>query len=95
MKSNENSIADVLKELIAKNKWQRGLDKTDVPAAWFDVMGPGVKSYTLNVEFNDGTLYVQLSSSVLRQELMYGKEKIVRMLNEHLRRDVVKEVILR
>ncbi len=39
MKSNENSIADVLKELIAKNKWQRGLDKTDVPAAWFDVMG--------------------------------------------------------
>ncbi|MFY7665051.1 DUF721 domain-containing protein [Flavobacterium sp.] len=95
MKSNENSIAAVLQELIARNKWQRGLDKTEVPAAWFDVMGSGVKSYTLAVDFNEGTLYVQLSSSVLRQELQFGKDKIVKMLNEHLRRDVVKEVVLR
>jgi hypothetical protein len=38
---------------------------------------------------------VQLSSSVLREELSYGKEKIIKMLNEELGKDIVKKLILR
>jgi hypothetical protein len=37
---------------------------------------------------------MELSSSVLREELSHGKTKIVTMINE-LRRDVVKDVVLR
>jgi hypothetical protein len=40
-------------------------------------------------------LYVALSSAVLREELSYGKDKIIKMINEELRKDVVKEIILR
>jgi hypothetical protein len=38
---------------------------------------------------------MELSSSVLREELSHGKTKIVTMINEELRRDVVKDVVLR
>ncbi|MDX1784359.1 MAG: DciA family protein, partial [Aequorivita vladivostokensis] len=41
------------------------------------------------------TLYVQLSSSVLREELSYGKEKIVKLLNEELGKELIKKVVLR
>jgi hypothetical protein len=41
------------------------------------------------------TLYVELTSAVLREELSYGKEKIISMINDELGREVVKEVILR
>jgi hypothetical protein len=58
------------------------------------IMGNGVNSYTKNVVLKGSTLYVELSSSVLREELSHGKSKIVKMINEELRR-VVRDVVLR
>jgi hypothetical protein len=54
-----------------------------------------VNNYTKNVVLKGSTLYVELSSSVLREELSHGRSKIVAMINEELRRDVVKDVVLR
>ena len=93
--SNESSIADVLKEIIEKNKLQPGIDEVVVKEAWKSLMGNGVNSYTRNVILKNGTLYVELTSAVLREELTYGKEKIIALINEELRRDVVKNVVLR
>ena len=44
--SNENSISEVLKEFIAVNKLQNGIDKIDVELAWKDLMGNGIVNYT-------------------------------------------------
>jgi hypothetical protein len=40
-------------------------------------------------------LYVALSSSVLREELSYGKQKIVDMLNDAIGKKVVSKLVLR
>lgn len=58
-------------------------------------MGNGVNTYTRNVILKGSTLYVELGSSVLREELTHGKSKIVKMINEELGREVVKDVVLR
>jgi hypothetical protein len=58
-------------------------------------MGPAIQKYTTAIKLQNDTLYVQLSSSVLREELSYGKEKIIRMLNEELGKDLVKKLVLR
>ena len=71
------------------------MDQIDVKDAWKNLMGNGVNNYTKNVVLKGSTLYVELSSSVLREELSHGKSKIVAMINEELRRDVVKDVVLR
>jgi hypothetical protein len=93
--SNESSIGDVLKEIIQVNKLQPGIDQIAVKEAWVSLMGNGVNSYTKNVTLRGTTLYVELTSSVLREELSHGKSKIVAMINEELRREIVKEVVLR
>jgi hypothetical protein len=93
--NNEGSIGDVLKEFIEKNKLQAGMDKIDVEEAWKSLMGNGVNSYTKEVVLKGTTLYVSLTSAVLREELSYGKQKIIKMINEELRKEVIKEVILR
>ena len=93
---NDNSpIGDVLKEFIQANKLQPGIDKIDVRDAWKSLMGNGVNNYTSEIMLKNGILYVALTSAVLREELSYGKEKIVKMINEELGREVVKEVVLR
>lgn len=71
------------------------MDVISVESAWKNLMGNGVNSYTRNVTLRGNKLYVELTSSVLREELHYGKEKIIRMLNEELGRDIIQEVILR
>ena len=93
--SNEGTIGDVLKQFIEKNKLQSGMDKIDVQEAWKSLMGNGVNSYTKEVVLKGSTLYVSLTSAVLREELSYGKEKIIKMINEELRKEVVTNVILR
>ena len=93
--SNEGSIGDVLKEFIEKNKLQAGMDKIDVEEAWKSLMGNGVNNYTKEIVLKGTTLYVSLTSAVLREELSYGKQKIIKMINEELRKEVIKEVIFR
>lgn len=95
-RNNEHlKLSDALKEFVEENKLQEGLDKVNVKDAWSNLMGNGVNHYTTNVQLKRETLYVDLSSSVLREELSYGKEKIVAMLNEHLGKDLIKKIILR
>ncbi len=93
--NNESSIGDVLKEFIQSNKLQPGIDQISVKEAWVSLMGNGVNSYTKNVTLKGKTLYVELSSSVLREELSHGKSKIITMINEELKREIVKSIVLR
>ncbi len=93
--NNDSSIGDILKEIIEANKLDKGLNQISVVDAWKNLMGNGVNNYTRNVLLKGSTLYVELTSSVLREELSYGKDKIIKMINEELGREVVKDVVLK
>jgi len=98
MAKRQNShlnMGDALNEFIKENKLQKGIDKVDTKEAWAKLMGNGVNNYTTQVELKNETLFVSLSSSVLRQELSMGKSKIIAMLNEELGKDLVKKLVLR
>lgn len=88
------SISQALGEFVEKNKLSKGIDKVDVTSAWF-ALNPAFETYTTSIRFDRETLFVNLSSSVFREELSYGKEKIITMINEELGREVVKKVVLR
>ncbi len=88
-------MQDILKEFVDTNNLQPGLDKVDVREAWTNLMGNGVNNYTTAIELKQDVLYVKLSSSVLREELSYGSEKIIRLLNEAIGKVVIKKLILR
>ena len=95
-RENENlSIKEALSAFIQKNKLGKGMDKVEVREAWARLMGNGVNNYTTAVELRNDTLFVSLSSSVLREELSLGKSKIIAMINEEIGKEVVKKLVLR
>jgi predicted nucleic acid-binding Zn ribbon protein len=94
-KNDDTSISEVLKAFIEKNKLQHGIDAVDVKQAWANLMGNGVNNYTKEVILQKKTLYVWLTSSVLREELLYGKQKIIKMLNEELGKEVITDLVFR
>ena len=88
------SIKDLMGAFIQENNLKKGFQKIHIEEAWAKLMGAGVVSYTDEVKLQEGTLFVRLRSSVLREELSYGKDKIVRMLNEEMGEDIVKRLML-
>lgn len=93
--NEESPIGDVLKQFITQNKLEAGIDVVNVRDAWKNLMGNGVNNYTTEIQLKGSTLYVALSSAVLREELSYGKDKIIKMINEELRKELVTNLILR
>jgi Dna[CI] antecedent, DciA len=91
-----SSLSDILKNFISSSrKLEKGLNKVSAQQAWHNVMGSAISKYTTQVLLERNTLYVRLSSSVLREELSYGKEKIIKLLNEELRKELVTKLVLR
>lgn len=98
MKRNfeSKSLKKVIGNIIdSSNKLNSGLNNIKVQNLWREVMGNNVNSYTNEIVLKKNTLYVNLSSSVLRQELSFGKQKIVDLLNKELGKTVIKKIVLR
>lgn len=88
------SLHEGLKEMLTENNLEKGIAKVEAEQAWQEVMGSGVMSYTTSVTFKNGTLVVKLSSATLREELSYGKEKILSMLNARLGASTINNIKL-
>ncbi len=93
--NGERDIKSVVQEFIKSNRLNQGLDQVSVTQAWESVMGPPIVKYTTGVVLDRDTLYVSLSSSVLREELSYGKLKIIDLLNGKMQKEVVRKLVLR
>jgi len=94
-RENESaSIKDLMDVFINGGKLKKGFQKINVDEAWTKLMGKGVSTYTDEVKIQNGTLIVRLSSSALREELSYGKDKIIKMMNEELGEKLVKKLML-
>ena len=88
------SLQDLMKDVMKENNLTKGINKLSVQDAWAKLMGNGVVSYTQSVDLQNKTLVVKLKSSVLREELSYGKEKIVKMMNEELGENLITKILL-
>ena len=89
-----HSIQELMKDVIKENKLTKGMHQLSVTEAWAKLMGQVVVSYTNKIELQRTTLIVGLKSSVLREELSYGKEKIIKMMNEELGETLISKLIL-
>lgn len=89
-----NKLGDLIPNMLEQNKLQKGMDQIYVKEAWAEVMGKGVVNYTESVSLKNQTIFVKLSSSALREELEYGKDKIVKMMDASLEHVKVKSIRL-
>jgi predicted nucleic acid-binding Zn ribbon protein len=96
LKHESKSIGDVLSEYFKENTFLRTkIAEHRAVAAWRELLGTGVNKYTKNVYLKRNTLYVQLSSSVLRAELQMNKESLIEKLNEAAGMPIVYDIVLR
>ena len=82
-------ISKVLDEIINSKALNKGLINAKVRQLWPSLMGENIDRYTEKIIVRNKTLIISLSSAPLREELTYGKEKIVKMINKELGRKLI------
>ncbi|WP_300726228.1 DUF721 domain-containing protein [uncultured Bacteroides sp.] len=86
-------LGDIIRRLLREQSLETPLNQYRLIDAWKDVVGPGIARYTTNVYIKNQTLYVHLSSSVLRQELMMSRKMLVQNLNAQVGSQVIVDII--
>lgn len=70
---------------IKQMKLAAGLNTQRIFEAWDACSGAG--PYTLRRYFRGGKLYITLSSSVIRNQLIFQKDALVEKMNQYLAQD--------
>ncbi len=95
-KRNTESIGEVLKQFFEENQFfKRKIAESRVISGWSQLLGTMITSYTTHIYLRNNILYVSLSSSVLRSELLMAKDRLITKLNEHAGMHVVNDIIFR
>lgn len=96
MKRNDaEQIGKLIQQFLRQESLETPLNEQRLMAAWKEVLGPTINFYTKELFIKNQILYVHLTSSVLRQELMMGREILVRNLNNHVGATVITNIIFR
>ena len=88
-RNNTEQIGDVVRQFLRLQGLETPLNEYRLVDAWKDVVGPVITRYTTNLFIKNQVLYVSLSSSVIRQELMMGREMLIRNLNAQVGSQVI------
>lgn len=93
--SNQVSLKDALKEMLEVYRLKAKLNQTKINAVWIKLMGTSINKYTREIKLRRNKLYITIESASLRQELSYGKEKIIKIINDELGENYIEDVIIR
>ncbi|MBQ8336897.1 MAG: DUF721 domain-containing protein [Bacteroidaceae bacterium] len=89
------SIAELVRAMCREEGLETPLNEYRLINAWSQVLGPAVASYTKSLQIHNQVLFVKVTSSVLRQELLLNRKSLVRRLNEHVKAQVITDIVLR
>ncbi len=88
-RTKATEIGDLIRQFIRNEGLETPLNQHRLISSWGEVMGQGIYSYTGDIFIKNQTLYVKITSSVLRQELTIGRKNIVKRLNDHVGAQVI------
>ncbi len=94
-RSKTISLAEALKDYVKEMKLEGKLNEVGLISSWEEVVGRAISSRTSKVYIKDQVLYVHLSSSVVRNELLMLRQALKEKLNERAGSEVIKDIVLK
>jgi predicted nucleic acid-binding Zn ribbon protein len=94
-RSKTISLADAVKDYLTEMNLSSKLSEVGVINSWEEIVGKAISSRTSKIYIKDQVLFVHLSSSVVRNELLMLRQVLKDKLNEKAGSEVVKDIVLR
>ena len=89
-------IREILHGFYRENPqlWQKILE-IRIQRAWSEMLGPMIMKSTQNLYVKNRVLYVFINSSVLRNELVLSRKRLLKSLNEYAGAEVIRDIVIR
>ena len=94
-RSKTISLAEAVNDYIKEMNLGGKLSEITIINSWEEIVGKAISSRTTKIFIKDHILYVHLSSSVVRNELLMLREALKEKLNNKAGSEVIKDIVLR
>lgn len=94
-KSNTQKLGDVIADCLREMRIEQKLKEVHVVSQWESMMGKTVAVRTDRIYIRNRTLYLHVTSSVLKTELLMMRQEIIDKLNENAGEKVVEQIVIR
>jgi len=94
-RSKTISLAEAVKDYIKEMRLEGKLNEVGIINSWEETVGKAIASRTTKIYIRDQVLYVHLSSSVVRSELLMLRQALKEKLNEKAGTEVIKDIVLK
>ena len=94
-RSKTISISEAVDDYFKVMKLDTKLKETGIINSWESIVGKAIAMKTTNIYIKNKVLYVHLSSSVVRNELLMLREALCKKINDKAGADLISEIVLR
>jgi predicted nucleic acid-binding Zn ribbon protein len=94
-RSKTHNIGDVIRAYLTDAGLDRKLKEVDLIQSWEEIVGAMISNRTKKIEIRDGTMFVYLQSSVVKNELMMLREPLKEALNKKAGEELIREIVLK
>lgn len=93
-KQNLQSIGSAINEFLKENRLEKKIDISSLTTNWKTIAGDMVANHTKRLFLKDNTLFLEVDSAALKNELHFLKDQLIANINHFLEKDLVKQLVL-
>lgn len=86
------SLGDILRQAIQEEGLSQRLLETRAEALWPHIVGKDIAQLTSRPYVVNGVMYLYVKQAPLRQELHMTRSRLVKIINETLGKEVIKDI---
>ncbi len=94
-KTNEQSMKEVFDDLLKAYGLDQRMAEKRLINSWPILCGPMIARYTKSMYIKSKVLYLHMDNAVVREELMFSKEKLKEKLNGEAGMVVIDNIVIR
>ncbi len=87
------SLSEALEGFLESYNLKAKFNETGLIGSWEKIMGKTISNRTEKIYIRDRTLFLKISSSPLRQELLLAKSQLIKLVNREMNQDLIEEVV--
>ena len=88
-------IKNIIESFVEQDSISDGIFNIKIQKAWENAVEKKILDYTKEIYVKGDILYIKVSNPILKQEILYSRQKVVNLINEELEKDLIKKIVLK
>ncbi|MBO5951900.1 MAG: DUF721 domain-containing protein [Bacteroidaceae bacterium] len=94
-RKNSEKLQNVIYQYLRENGLETPLNEFRATQAWSSIVGPAISKYTTDIKIYNQTMFVSISSSVVRNELLMKRTTLIKRVNDHVGAQVITQIVFK